>query len=217
MPPPSCLPCWVQPASHSSPPPVPRTDEVPAGELSGQPRALLVGQNCQGAPRGPPRWDPCLSGSVPSSPPSSDEETPLPASQATELSPFRPSGDPPSPAATQQRLHDSCNPLSGRWGPHSHRPASGAQGGGSHDAREDRGLPLAGSSAIPWHLKRRTEFLGLMLARGACGVRVLRSGGGGGSRMGRVFAKCFLSRVCCMPEATALMLRGPPGNRRGCP
>lgn len=93
----------------------------------------------------------------------------------------------------------------------------GPKGGGSHDAREDRGLPLAGSSAIPWHLKRRTEFLGLMLAKGACEVRVLRSGGGGGSRMGRVFAKCFLSRVCGMPEATALMLRGPPGNRRGCP
>ncbi|XP_015264104.1 PREDICTED: potassium voltage-gated channel subfamily H member 2 [Gekko japonicus] len=91
-------------------------DEVSAGELKGQQKALPVGQNCQGTARGLPRWDPCLSSSLASSPPSSDEEeTRLPASQATELSPFHPAGGPPSPAPTELRDSDACNPLSGAF------------------------------------------------------------------------------------------------------
>ncbi|XP_077159628.1 voltage-gated inwardly rectifying potassium channel KCNH2 isoform X2 [Paroedura picta] len=83
-------------------------DEANAEELKGQQRALPVGQDCEGATRGPPRWDPCLSSSVASSPPSSEEEEPpIPASQGTELSPFH-----PSPAPTEQRVPDTCHPLS---------------------------------------------------------------------------------------------------------
>ncbi|KAL8164745.1 UNVERIFIED_CONTAM: Potassium voltage-gated channel subfamily H member 2 [Gekko kuhli] len=92
-------------------------DEVGAGDPKGQQKALPVGQNCQGTARGLPRWDPCLSSSLASSPPSSDEEeSHIPASQATELSPFCPTGDPPSPAPTEQRGgSDTCNPLSGAF------------------------------------------------------------------------------------------------------
>ncbi|XP_062977605.1 potassium voltage-gated channel subfamily H member 2 [Elgaria multicarinata webbii] len=98
-------------------------DEENPGDLKAQQKVLNVGQNCQapGAPaRGLPKWDPCLSSSVASSPPSSDEEEPpLPVSNATELSPFRPTvgppGEPPSPAPTEHRASNTCNPLSGAF------------------------------------------------------------------------------------------------------
>ncbi|XP_060103953.1 potassium voltage-gated channel subfamily H member 2 [Heteronotia binoei] len=88
-------------------------DEANAGELKGQQRALPVGQNCPDAARGQPRWGPCLSSSVASSPPSSDEEeTPISAPQATELSPFRPTG---GPLMEEQRGKETCNPLPGAF------------------------------------------------------------------------------------------------------
>nr|XP_056713169.1 potassium voltage-gated channel subfamily H member 2 [Euleptes europaea] len=92
-------------------------DEATAGELKAQHRALPGGQNCQGtAPRGPPRWDPCLSSSVASSPRSSDEEeAPIAASNAAQLSPSCPTAETPSPTATERRASDTCNPLSGAF------------------------------------------------------------------------------------------------------
>ncbi|XP_061441923.1 potassium voltage-gated channel subfamily H member 2 isoform X2 [Rhineura floridana] len=96
-------------------------DEENAREAKAQQKALHVGQNCQvpGAPRGPPKWNPCLSSSVASSPPSSDEEeTPVLVSNATELSPFHstePPGDPSSLAAAEHKGGDACNPLSGAF------------------------------------------------------------------------------------------------------
>uniref|UniRef100_A0A670KFB5 Voltage-gated inwardly rectifying potassium channel KCNH2 n=1 Tax=Podarcis muralis TaxID=64176 RepID=A0A670KFB5_PODMU len=97
-----------------------KDEEIP-GEGKAQPKVLHVGQNCQapGAPRGPPKWEPCLSSSVASSPPSSDEEeTPVPVSSAPELSPFHPmdpAGQPHSPAATDPKRSNVCNPLSGAF------------------------------------------------------------------------------------------------------
>ncbi|XP_028606031.2 voltage-gated inwardly rectifying potassium channel KCNH2 isoform X1 [Podarcis muralis] len=97
-----------------------KDEEIP-GEGKAQPKVLHVGQNCQapGAPRGPPKWEPCLSSSVASSPPSSDEEeTPVPISSAPELSPFHPmdpAGQPHSPAATDPKRSNVCNPLSGAF------------------------------------------------------------------------------------------------------
>uniref|UniRef100_A0ACB8FWT0 Potassium voltage-gated channel sub H member 2 n=1 Tax=Sphaerodactylus townsendi TaxID=933632 RepID=A0ACB8FWT0_9SAUR len=91
-------------------------DEANAGEAKGQQRALPVGQNCPGAPRSPPRWDPCLSSSVASSPPSSDEEeAPAPTCNTTQLSPCGPAGGPPSPTVTERQGSETCNPLSGAF------------------------------------------------------------------------------------------------------
>ncbi|KAJ6666734.1 hypothetical protein lerEdw1_020458 [Lerista edwardsae] len=98
-----------------------RRTEKDEEKPKGQQEPLLVGQNCQapGAPRGQPQSDPCPSSSAASSPPSSDEEEiPNPASEATELSAFRPTGSPGepfSPAPAEPKGDTTCNPLSGAF------------------------------------------------------------------------------------------------------
>ncbi|XP_070800702.1 voltage-gated inwardly rectifying potassium channel KCNH2-like [Pituophis catenifer annectens] len=142
------------------------------GESRSQPKALHLGQNCQ-APTAP-RWEPCLSSSAASSPASSDEEeTPVPISGVTELSPFHvamgPLAMPPSAAPPEEQSSDSCNPLSGAFSGVSNIFSFWSESRERQyqelprcptSAHPTLNLPLAGSSSLPSSRQHRTELEG---------------------------------------------------------
>ncbi|XP_062839750.1 potassium voltage-gated channel subfamily H member 2 isoform X2 [Anolis carolinensis] len=145
-----------------------RTEKDEEKAEDGKPaKALPLGQNCQGVPCAPPKWEPCLSSSLASSPPSSDEgegeEEGAPRPANADLSPFgppaTPGGQPPSPAppAERKRSGEACNPLSGAFSGVSNIFSFWGEGRGSRQYQElprcpaplpptALNIPLAGNS-----------------------------------------------------------------------